>query len=325
MKKLIYFLGILTANLILFGSLFKIQHWPGASALIISGLLLCCFIFLPLALWSSYHNSEEKKYGSLYLVTFIVFFTGLMGSLFKIEHWPGAAAFLLIGIPLPFILFLPVYLYQTRKEKNISSNGFLGIVFGLIFLAVFGVLLSLNVSRNILEKLTNNLRIHEQNISYSEAVLKSLTEDPKLKQQADALCYYIDDLRCELLSACGNDLCEKNILLPDYTSMSIINSDNAEIPSQILSGIEGNKLDLLQNKLSEFRKTMLQLRNADKSLESMIRELLNTEDLSSENNSFSSWQQREFGSYELIVVLNTLTRIKQDVRLAELEWVKGEN
>src|ERR1035437_382096 len=113
MKKLIYISGIASANLMMFGSLFKVQHWSGGNVLITLATFLFCFIFLPSALISSYHGQEQKKYKWLYIVTFIVFFISMMGVLFKVMHWPGAAMFLLLGIPLPFVVFLPVYLYQT--------------------------------------------------------------------------------------------------------------------------------------------------------------------------------------------------------------------
>lgn len=322
MKKFIYFLGILCSNLILFGSLFKVQHWPAANMLLIAGLLICCILFLPLALYSSYQNQEEKKYGILYVVSFLVFFTGLMGSLFKIEHWPGAGIFLLIGIPLPFILFLPVYLYQTRKIKNISSNSFLGIVFGLIFLAVYGVLLSLNVSKNILDKISNNIRIHEQDIAFIEGKMKPSNVNEKISRDADSLCIFIDEIRCSLLSASGNVSCEGNLLSSQYFSSSLANADDKEISTKILfSSEKGNIPDLLENKLSDFRENLLKNESSNKAFESLIKKLFNTSAIVSQDDPSSSirWQEREFKNRELIIVLNTLSRIKRNIRLVEAE------
>jgi sugar phosphate permease len=146
MKKLIYISGIACANLMMFGCMFKVFHWPGASIMLALAVFLFCLFFLPAALINHYQNQETKKFLLLHVVTFVVFFVGMMGMLFKVQHWPGANIFLQISIPLPFILFLPVYLYETRNAKKSDDMNFLGVLFGLTFLAVFTVLLALNVS-----------------------------------------------------------------------------------------------------------------------------------------------------------------------------------
>ena len=139
MKKIVYISGIVCANLMLIGALLKALHLPGASVFLMVSILLFCFGFLPISLVSSYKSSVEKKYKSLYIITFVVFSIVLLGALFKILHWPGAGLFLLIGTLLPFVLFLPVYLIYTRNEKSVVN--LMGVIFGMTFLAVFSVLL----------------------------------------------------------------------------------------------------------------------------------------------------------------------------------------
>jgi hypothetical protein len=142
MKKYIYLLGILTANLIMSGSLFKVMHWPGANILLVSGTILFGFLFLPVALIASY--MESGKYKILHWVTYLVFTSGVFTVLFKAMHWPGSDILLKCSLPLPFVLFLPVYLYQTRHTKEVTDNDFLGVLFGLTFIAVFSALLTLH-------------------------------------------------------------------------------------------------------------------------------------------------------------------------------------
>lgn len=139
MKRSVYFLGIACANLMLAGSLFKVFHWPGANVLLVLAVALFALVFLPVALYNSYR--EQQRYRTLYIVTFLVFASGMLSVLFKVLHWPGANIIMTLSLPLPFLLFLPVYLYHTRKEKKYGT-GFQGIMFGLVFLAVFSVLLA---------------------------------------------------------------------------------------------------------------------------------------------------------------------------------------
>ena len=122
MKKSVYYPGIACTILMLFGCMFKIMHWPGASVTLTVSILLFCFYFLPAALVNSYKSQETPKYKTLHIITFIVFSICMMGVLFKVMHWPGAGAFLIIGLPLPFVLFLPVYLYSTKDEKKENRN-----------------------------------------------------------------------------------------------------------------------------------------------------------------------------------------------------------
>lgn len=142
MKKLIYISGIISVNLMMFGSLFKMMHWPFAGIMLVSAVFIFCFFFLPSALISSYRSKSNQKLKVLSAVTFIVFFAGVISILFKIQHWPYGSELLLITLPLPFILFMPVYFYETRKEKNNANS--LAVMMGLTFIAVFSVLLSLH-------------------------------------------------------------------------------------------------------------------------------------------------------------------------------------
>jgi hypothetical protein len=139
MKKLVFVSGLISANLMMSGSVFKVMHWPFASVLLTLAVLSFSFIFLPSVL---IHLYNEKVYDNkLFLViTFVVFAVGTISILFKIQSWAFARPLMFIALPLPFVLFLPAYLYQVRKEEK-SQAGFLPVVLGLAFIAVFSVML----------------------------------------------------------------------------------------------------------------------------------------------------------------------------------------
>ena len=50
MKKTIYISGIVAANLLLIGCIFKLNHWPVAGVALTLSLLTLSFWFLPVAL-----------------------------------------------------------------------------------------------------------------------------------------------------------------------------------------------------------------------------------------------------------------------------------
>lgn len=48
MKKAMYVLGSISAFLLVAGLMFKFQHWPGASVMLVTGGVLFNLVFLPM-------------------------------------------------------------------------------------------------------------------------------------------------------------------------------------------------------------------------------------------------------------------------------------
>lgn len=320
MKKLIYISGVVVANLLLFGAIFKLMHWPGANILLIVAILSFCFWFLPSALINSYKSQNQKKYQWLYIITFIVFFIDMMGALFKIMHWPGAGWLLIIGVPLPFVLFLPVYLYQTRKDKTDSLMNFMGIMIGLTFLAIFSSLLALNVSKSILEGMQTNFANNENNLEMLETKTSRL-ESNAVTQKADEICIYINNLKCELLEATGNkELCDNNILSNKIALEAISMLDNEDIPKNYL--LNQGKIIELKNMISEYRQMLLDSNIENEDLIELINyffDVSKKEILDKAQYGTYDWEYRQFASWHLVAVLNSLSQIESNVRFVESE------
>lgn len=51
MRKLLYWIGYVSIAFFITGLVFKLQHWPGAAILMISGAFFFNFIALPIYLW----------------------------------------------------------------------------------------------------------------------------------------------------------------------------------------------------------------------------------------------------------------------------------
>lgn len=62
-----------------------------------------------------------------------------MGLLFKVQHWPGANILLLIGIPLPFVFFLPVFISYLRKKDIKNAKSFIAVFMLLLLVSVFNL------------------------------------------------------------------------------------------------------------------------------------------------------------------------------------------
>ncbi|MEM9022654.1 MAG: hypothetical protein AAGB22_02870, partial [Bacteroidota bacterium] len=95
MKKAVNITGALSALLVVFSVLLKVNHWPGGSILLIFGIML----FQPFLLLFLVHEFEQNKKG-LFIATMSVLGLVLsvlsVGLLFKIQHWPAAGTMVMV-------------------------------------------------------------------------------------------------------------------------------------------------------------------------------------------------------------------------------------
>jgi hypothetical protein len=147
MKQKIYTLGLADALLVFTGAIFKVNHFPGAGIMLTIGILGFVLVFLPAALINHYRSGENKQNLSLYIVTWITCLVIFVAMLFKIMHWPFAGIMLLIAIPFPYVIFLPVFLIVTSKNKNFNIYNTVFILLLLALNSVFSGLLALSPTR----------------------------------------------------------------------------------------------------------------------------------------------------------------------------------
>jgi hypothetical protein len=146
MKQKLYILGVITAMVVFTGSIFKMNHYPGAGILIIAGISSLVLLFLPFALRDHYKASENRKNPVLYIVTYITCLIVFTSMLFKLMHWPHAGLFLIIALPIPYVVFLPVFIAVTSRDKNFNIYNTVFVLLLLALNSVFSGLLALNVT-----------------------------------------------------------------------------------------------------------------------------------------------------------------------------------
>ncbi len=148
MKQKIYILGLATAIIVFLGTLFKVNHWAGAAILLVSGISILVFAFMPLALVSSYKAEGNKSKRLLYIVTWLTAFLIFTAMLFKIQHWALSGLLMLVSIPFPFVVFLPVYLMSRSGNSKENIYNTVSVLFLLMIISCFTGLLALNVSKD---------------------------------------------------------------------------------------------------------------------------------------------------------------------------------
>jgi hypothetical protein len=202
MKQKIYTLGLVTTSVIFLGALLKINHWPGGGYLLILGIITLVMVFLPLALRNHYRTEGGRRNLLLYTVTWLTCFVVFGGMLFKLMHWPGAGIALLIALPFPYVVFLPVFLAVTSKDKNFSIYNTVAMLFLLAGTSISGALLALNVSK---EKIDDSI-ILSRSYNRVEAVLDEIPASAgqaSVANKIDELLGIIDDYQRKIFSVEG--------------------------------------------------------------------------------------------------------------------------
>lgn len=286
--------------------------------MIITSVLLFCFWFLPAGLMNSYNSLPLRKMKTLHIVSFFVFFICMLSVLFKIMHWPGAGFLLLPGVLLPFLVFLPVYLYHTREEEKAGNKNFFGLIIGLTFLAVFGVLLALSVSKQVLQQAIVAVNHNES----SSNILSTEAKDSEVSKAAAELFNYTDELKCMILSASDGNMCSGNKTNANYKAENISDLDNREVVKRVFFSEEGeSKAKILKEKVNAFRESVLSTKNISPELAELTKTLFDTgeNDINGIYPQGLAWEQREFNNYSLIFTLDFLSKLQSHVRLVEAE------
>jgi len=337
MKKFIYISGIVIINIFVFGALFKIMHWPGANILITLGLGTFCIGFLPLAFTHSY-KGNGKKYKSLYIAGFICAFITFIGAMFKIEHWQGAGWFLMVGIPLPFLYFLPVYIYHQNKAKEKSAVNLLGVMFLMVYVAIFTSILALNVGGDIINAFctsendiakTNDLFANKNTLMY-ENLEKSGNAVNKeklaqLKTKSAALCTQINNLKIELVKSAENSNSKAIEAGNKINTKAIFAKDESAGTTKIMRGDDGvsGKAAELKKQINDYREYLKSLTGNESGSLKIIDAILNTNDAKDTlygETTTTAWEDQFFpnGCY-LISTLVSLSCVETSVRMAESE------
>lgn len=180
--------------------LFKISHWPGAGILLLTGIGSLALIFLPLAYAVALKSTDDKLLKFLYLSALISFSIDFVGMLFKIMHWPGAGIFMMIGIPLPFILFLPAYIYYHIKRKLKTDLYFFAVLLFMIYVGVFSTLLALRPSVEIFNSYAHSTNeLAEANKYISANMVENSPSE--ISNSSKKLVEQIEEIKHQLLIA----------------------------------------------------------------------------------------------------------------------------
>jgi hypothetical protein len=268
MKQKIYILGVISAIIISTGVILKVEHWPMAQIFIAAGILILVLIFFPAALINSYKAEGNKQNRVLYIVTYITCFVVFTGLLFKIQHWPYAGVALSIAIPFPYIVFLPVFLIVTSKNKNFNIYNTVFVLILLALNSVFSALFSLNVSKETVDDSYNLSRDYNK-VETSAAQLPIIVNKSAVNMKIGEIIKISNDYQDLILKHEGMTREQwgknpGNLVRPDNinTAASIL-ADTGEMPP-------GMKLDKAITELIDMMKQTKGFEDTAKALPSIL-------------------------------------------------------
>lgn len=260
MKQKIYILGIITAIIICTGVVLKVNHWPAAGILITAGTLILVLVFFPVALINNYKAVGNTQTRLLYIVTYITCFVVFTGMLFKIQHWPYARIALLIALPFPYIVFLPIFLVVTSKNKNFNIYNTVFVLLLLALNSVFSALLSLNVSRDTIIDSYNISRDYNK----VEAVMAQypvIVNESAVNIKINEIIKITNDYQDLILKHEGmtREQWKKNpgnLLIPESPNIAAaVLADNAEMPPGIKLENAVSELIVLMKQTTGYEET----------------------------------------------------------------------
>jgi hypothetical protein len=227
------------------GILFKFMHWPGASILILLGIITSSFIFLPLLFTV---KAKEQQSVKDKLIIGLGVISGIIMSLsvlFKIMQWPYANKLAILALLMIGLLFLPVYFFTGIRDAERKVNT---ITVSVLIIMVCGLWLTLirspQSSKMAEIRDTHSFLISEQIIATEKRLLEkrlnhdsSSTASIKISQQIMDLCAEFKTRIVEWETGQKNidsDFESKNITLHDRIG---IDPFGDEVYSEKLNGL----------------------------------------------------------------------------------------
>jgi hypothetical protein len=339
MKKFMYILGTIAPSLLIIGAFFKLQHWPGASVLIVMGSFLLGAVYLPVFAMVSIRDTRKKEKRvnkTLYVAGVITGFIFITGILFKIMHWPGANVALTASVLLAVAFFIPVLVSHALKDKENQMQNFSILIFVLAFMAVNIMVFALKVSKNVLHSMRvsakENIMTSRMLASENTLVLQAAQRDSSLSAevldqaslihtQTMKLDTYIGDLMADIVKLSHKDNLQAIDAHGHIDLDRAFYLDNHQSTETVIFGNEteaGAGKALVES--LETHKELL-LTHVDHDLDRIIQDMLLFE--SSKYPEDVSWLEENFYRTPMIAAMISLSNLQFKLHFLEGEILKA--
>jgi hypothetical protein len=309
MKRTMIISAGITAFTFITGALFKIMHWPGASALILLSIITLCFVFLPILFLFKTKETQSARDRITIAVATVFGIAISLATLFKLMHWPGANVMWTSSLGLLFFIFLPLFFFSGIRKPETKLNT---IISSVLILVAIGLLFSLTQLRSTKWTDYSETKADLQLMELSEFAMRrssdslAVTED--IRSAGIDLLGRIEDLKKELiLHMNNNEPAELSDLLRDLGRE--INHTNRFFFDE--NGRAKPDVKQLAKDVKAFE-SMLPTEDRDHLM------LFNTEKrhrYGEEHEEFISWEEEHFSHVTFANVLQKLNQLQLAVSL----------
>jgi len=143
----LYISAFVSAMFFILGTMFKIQHWPGAALILLLAGVSGIICFIPVLLISKLNQQENRSKRAIYIFGATALVLYIAGLLFKIQHWPGSGMLLMIALVILFFVVFPWYTVVTWKNESNITAAFLFMVIGSLAIVAPSTLISMNMQK----------------------------------------------------------------------------------------------------------------------------------------------------------------------------------
>jgi uncharacterized membrane protein len=210
MKRTLKISGFISVGLLLFASILKTFHLPGAGFAYILGAVFFSLLFLPLMIVFNFKNNSSKSEKWVYSLGFILGIVACMGVLFKIMHWPYANILMRGSTTLFIFGFIPLFLMTGNRDPERRFNKIMTTVLMTACAGMIYSLFNLGFSRSVTDSMDDlqqhiESRTDDLRESNQKAMLDSLSsEQLELHNKTMAITDQIDRIKANLISQADN-------------------------------------------------------------------------------------------------------------------------
>lgn len=140
MKKLMIISGTLSVAAFIAGCIFKTMLWQGASLLLIIGIIMLSFLFLPLLVLLKTKEADSFRSKLVLVLGAIVAILYSLSTLFAMMHWEAATPLWFATVSISIFVLVPTYFFTGIRKPETKVNT---IVTTILLVAATGLLFTM--------------------------------------------------------------------------------------------------------------------------------------------------------------------------------------
>ncbi|HEY6162455.1 MAG TPA: hypothetical protein VI112_14600, partial [Bacteroidia bacterium] len=282
MKKTMIITGAISVITFVFGSIFKIMHWPGASILLVLGIGFTSVLFLPLLFILKTRDQSNAREKLIVGVGALIGILLCLATLFTVMHWgAGNGVLWLTAIGLSVFVLIPVYFFTGIRNPESKANT---IITSIVLFGASGLLFSMINLRPSLRTTELKMSAYVQSEDLLSRMQKKVSFSPSA-QKVNGLCAQLKSMIIHNetdLDEIPSDFKKQNVLMEEHNLGTAFFGQEAGVK--------------LANELRE----AITKYNAEVASEKKIPL----------ENSILAGETQKLGSYSNYVVLNSINQVQ---------------